>query len=80
MSQILNETLLSVTEVRKTIIPLSNGKPVAPSTVSRWMAIGKYGVTLEFVMVGCTKKTSREAIHRFFQAITKKEKRRLAVA
>jgi hypothetical protein len=48
------------------------GKPVNIATMYRWTTQGIRGVTLEFVQIGATRCTSREALGRFFTALTAK--------
>lgn len=66
MIDVSQETLLKVTEAAKAI-------PTRPSvaTVWRWLAKGSRGVRLESVLIGGSRYTSKEAIGRFFEAVTR---------
>lgn len=65
MIDIVNEHLLTMTEAAK--VP-----PQRPtvSTVWRWFRRGRHGVKLETILCGGRRFTSREAIDRFFAAVT----------
>lgn len=63
-----NETLLSLTEATK-VLPRVNGKRPAISTLWRWCRKGLRGVHLEYLRVGRSIATSREALNRFFIAL-----------
>lgn len=63
-----NETLLSLTEATK-VLPRVNGKRPAIATLWRWCRKGLRGVRLEYVRVGRSIATSREALNRFFNAL-----------
>lgn len=74
--QILREELLDLGTARRRFVPRrDNGKPIAPSTMWRWITrgigSGTDNVRLEVVYVGATPKTSHEALLRFFAAVTK---------
>ena len=45
-------------------------RKTAGSTLWRWGLTGLAGVTLETVFIGDTRCTSREALQRFFRAVT----------
>lgn len=50
--------------------PLRSNRPVSPSTLWRWAKRGLRGVCLEIIHVGGTVCTSREALQRFFAALS----------
>jgi hypothetical protein len=66
------ENLIRLSEVPKLpFMPLTkNGKPIALSTVYRWVLGGTGGVKLESLKVGGTLCTSVEALQRFFDALS----------
>lgn len=63
-----SETLLSLTEATKAL-PKVNGKRPAIATLWRWCRKGLRGVQLEYVRMGRSIATSREALNRFFNAL-----------
>ena len=66
-----SEELADLTTARRTLIPRKReGKTLAPSTLWRWISKGIDGVRLEVVYIGATPHTSREALQRFFDAVT----------
>lgn len=68
--------LVDLTTARKDHIPRrSDGKPVAPSTIWRWVRKGLEGadgerIKLEVIYVGNRPFVTRNAIDDFFQAVT----------
>jgi hypothetical protein len=60
------EELIPITKAAKAISP---SRPPNAATVWRWAMHGVRGVTLENVIVGGQRFTSREAIGRFLQAL-----------
>jgi hypothetical protein len=66
------ETLLSLSEAARLIPRRRAGKKCNIATIYRWTADGCKGVKLESVQVGGSRCTSREAIARFFDALTSK--------
>lgn len=50
------------------------GRPTNVSCLYRWTQRGCRGVRLEYVQVGATRCTSREALARFFERLTAKSK------
>ncbi len=64
------ETLLSLTKAAKTLPSRRAGKRPHVSCLYRWTTSGCKGVVLESIQVGGTRCTSREALARFFQALT----------
>jgi hypothetical protein len=65
MIDLQNETVITLTEAPKTL-------PSRPSlaTLFRWGSRGCRGVVLETVLLGGRRATSREALDRFFMAVT----------
>jgi hypothetical protein len=60
---------------REVVFPLAKALQFIPgkpnlSTLYRWCYKGVKGVRLETVCIGGARKTSREALERFFQATT----------
>ncbi len=70
MSDIQSEQLISLNEARATMPPRRAGKRPSLSCLYRWTSTGCRGVRLEYVQVGATRFTSREAIRRFFDRLT----------
>ena len=70
----LSEPVESLSYARKHWIPKNGRKPVAASTVWRWAArglrVGSRTIRLEVVQCGGRPMVSREAIQRFFDALT----------
>ena len=64
------EVLLSLTEAARTLPRRRAGKRPHVSTLYRWSTVGCKGVILESIQIGCTRCTSREALSRFFEALT----------
>jgi hypothetical protein len=62
------EDLLSLSEAAR-YLPTVNGKKHATSTLYRWCRRGIGGIRLEYIRVGRTIATSREALDRFFAAL-----------
>jgi hypothetical protein len=65
MIDLMQEHLIAVREVPKLLPLRSNGKPIHLSACYRWMEKGINGTRLESVRVGGTTYTSREALQRF---------------
>lgn len=51
------------------VLPRRNGKRVAVSTLWRWCRKGLGGVRLEYIRIGRSIATSREALSRFCNAL-----------
>ena len=64
------ETLISLTEAAKSLPARRGGKRPHISCLYRWSASGCRGVILETIQVGGTRCTSRQALARFFEALT----------
>ena len=66
----LTETLISLSDAAKLIPARRAGKRAHVSVLYRWTTSGCKGVILESIQVGGTRCTSREALARFFEALT----------
>jgi len=64
------ETMLSLIEATKTLPARRGGKRPHVSCLYRWTTSGCKGVILESLQVGGTRCTSKEALGRFFEALT----------
>lgn len=65
------EQLLSLTAAAKSLPARRAGKKVHVSCAYRWTTVGCRGVVLESIQVGGTRCTSREALARFFDRLTR---------
>lgn len=72
MIDISKEKLLSFTEAASLIPKSPAGKKCNLVTIYRWSNQGLRGIRLEFICVGGGRCTSREALQRFFDALTAK--------
>ncbi len=64
------ETVLSFTEAAKGLPRRRGAKRPHVSTIYRWSSSGCKGVILESIQIGGTRCTSKEALARFFNALT----------
>jgi hypothetical protein len=64
------ETLISLAEAAKAVPSRRAGRPTHISCIYRWTTSGVRGVVLESIQIGGSRFTSREAISRFFAALT----------
>lgn len=71
MIDISAETVVTFTDAAKDLPRRRRGRPVHPATLHRWASRGIGGVRLEFIKIGGTRCTSREALQRFFDTITR---------
>jgi hypothetical protein len=69
MIDIHREQILTLKDASKEIPGRVPGKTVSSSTVDRWVRIGVRGIKLEVAYIGGIRRTSREAIDRFFRAL-----------
>ena len=76
MIDILNESLLTLAEAARLLPKRRAGKPAHISCIYRWTTVGCRGVILESLQCGGTRCTSREALARFFEALTHNDSRR----
>jgi Protein of unknown function (DUF1580) len=72
---IMNETLITLSQAAKRMPPSRNGSPVSFNCILRWVKKGSRGpdgerVRLEAVKVGGRLLTSREALGRFAHRLT----------
>ena len=64
------ETLISLADASRLLPARRAGKKPHVSCLYRWTTVGCRGVVLESVQIGGTRCTSREALERFFSALT----------
>ncbi len=64
------ETLISLTDAARSCPARRGGKRPHVSCIYRWTTTGCKGVILESIQVGGTRCTSKEALARFFEALT----------
>lgn len=69
MIDINSETLIAFREVPQWC-EQTLGKRISPATIFRWRLRGVRGVKLETLLVGGTRFTSIEALHRFIEGTT----------
>jgi hypothetical protein len=67
------ENLIAIRDVPRRLPPRPNGKLLHISAVYRWTLRGLKGVRLETVRIGGTTYTSREALQRFSERLTRVE-------
>lgn len=72
------ETLLSLTQAAKLLPARRGGKRPHVSCLYRWTTAGCKGVALESIQIGGTRCTSKEALGRFFEALTHADSPRTA--
>ena len=77
MIDITKEEVLPLTQAVGWV-PRPNGGRLSVSTLYRWTNVGVQGVRLEFIMVGEGRYTSREALQRFFAAVTRAKQGEIA--
>jgi len=66
----LAETVVSLADAARSCPARRGGKRPHVSCIYRWTTTGCKGVILESLQVGGTRCTSREALARFFEALT----------
>ncbi len=64
------ESLVSLTDAARLLPARRGGKRPHVSCLYRWTVSGCRGVVLESIAIGGTRCTSREALSRFFAALT----------
>lgn len=64
------EVLLTLSQATSLIPSSRSGKKTSPSTLFRWASRGLQGVRLETLKVGGARRTSREALTRFYLALS----------
>ena len=70
MIDVSAEHLISLAEAARLLPARRAGKRPHVSCLYRWTTVGCRGVVLESVQIGGTRCTSREALERFFSALT----------
>ena len=70
-----DEELISLRDAAKALPPRREGKSAHPITLARWATRGLWGVNLEVLRIGGTVYTTREALQRFFEALTEAERK-----
>jgi hypothetical protein len=70
MIDTLTESAVPLTAATKLIPGRRAGKNCAVETLYRWSTNGCRGVVLETIQIGVTRCTTREALQRFFEALT----------
>src|SRR4051812_28978954 len=70
LDTIKNEKRLSLAEAARLIPPTRLDRPVAVSTLIRWVTQGVQGVRLEAFRLGWRWVTTEEAIDRFMETLT----------
>ena len=70
MIDISKESLFSLTEAAAQVPRRRAGRKCHVATVYRWAQRGVRGIRLETIQVGGTRCTSRQAMQRFFEALT----------
>jgi hypothetical protein len=68
-----SETLISLTDAARSLPRRRRGRKTHVSTVYRWTVSGVHGITLEWLQCGGTRCTSREAMQRFFEALSRRQ-------
>src|SRR4051812_23510346 len=71
MIDLQNETTLSLAEAARRLPQSAPGKPLAVSTLTRWISTGVRGVRLEASRLGGKWITSTQAIERFTESLTR---------
>jgi Protein of unknown function (DUF1580) len=65
-----SETLISLADAAKAVPRRRRGRKTHLSTLYRWATVGVRGVVLETLQCGGSRVTSREAMQRFFEALS----------
>lgn len=65
------ESVLSFVEAARYVGKLKGGKALSFQTLFRWVTKGCRGVVLESICIGGTRCTSKEALQRFFDGVTR---------
>ena len=74
MIDIATETVLSLNDAVSRLPRRRRGSRPHVATLYRWAQSGLRGVKLETIQIGGTCCTSREALQRFFDALTRSER------
>lgn len=70
MIDIMKEDLIPLRDVTKLLPPTRRGRRIHVSCVYRWIGRGLKGHRLEFIQVGGSTYTSREALQRWTEKLT----------
>ena len=70
---VLGEETLTLAEAAKALPRLRRGRKIHVSTLYRWISRGLRGVRLEAVKLGGTLVTSKEALQRFAERLSRAE-------
>jgi hypothetical protein len=70
MIDTIAESIVTLNEAARSLPHRRAGRPVHLSCIYRWSQVGVKGIRLETVQIGGTRCTSREALQRFFDALT----------
>jgi Protein of unknown function (DUF1580) len=70
MINITSETPIPLTQAADELPRRRGGRKTNVSTLFRWTTGGCRGVLLEYIQVGGTRCTSREALQRFFEKLS----------
>jgi len=70
MIDLSTETVVCPADAAKTLPCRRSGKRCNVATIYRWMTNGVRGIKLESICVGASRCTSKEALQRFFDALT----------
>lgn len=65
------ESVLSFGEAARYVGKLKGAKALSFQTMFRWATKGCFGVVLESICIGGTRCTSKEALQRFFDGVTR---------
>jgi hypothetical protein len=68
------EALLSLAQAAAELPKRRAGRKLHLSTMYRWATAGCRGIVLETIQVGSTRCTSRQALQRFFESLTAKNR------
>ena len=74
MIDLSKERLLSFNDACDRLPKRRAGRPLHPATLYRWANIGLKGIKLETIQIGGTLCTSIEALQRFFNRLSEKQK------
>lgn len=70
MIDVQSEKLVPLADVPALLPPSRNGRRPHISVIYRWVQKGLHGIRLEALQLGGRRVTSREALSRFFQALS----------
>lgn len=71
MIDTMTETILTLAEAAQHLPRRKAGRKTHVTTLYRWTASGCRGVVLEHIQIGATRCTSVEALHRFYDRLTR---------